>query len=72
MGTILVHPKKKEEKQSMGAIERFQEVVANRHQYAQEWKQRKGGRAVGWICTYVPEEIIYASGMLPVRILGSH
>ncbi|TET15859.1 MAG: benzoyl-CoA reductase [Dehalococcoidia bacterium] len=56
----------------MGAIERFQEVVANRHQYAQEWKQRKGGRAVGWICTYVPEEIIYAADMLPVRILGSH
>ncbi len=56
----------------MGAIEKFQEVVANRHQYAQEWKQRNGGKVVGWLCTYVPEEIIYAAGMLPVRVLGSH
>ena len=56
----------------MGAIEKFQAVVANRHQYAREWKQRNGGKVVGWLCTYVPEEIIYASGMLPVRVLGSH
>ena len=56
----------------MGAIEKFQAVVANRHQYAREWRQRNGGRVVGWICTYVPEEIIYAAGMLPVRVLGSH
>ncbi len=32
-----------------------------------EWKE-KGGKVVGWICTYVPEEIIYAAGLLPVRI----
>lgn len=29
------------------------------------------GRAVfGWVCTYVPEEIIYAAGLLPIRITG--
>ena len=27
---------------------------------------------VGYFCTYVPEEILYAAGILPVRILGSH
>ena len=56
----------------MEAMEEFAKVITNRHQYAQEWKQKNGGKVVGWLCTYVPEEIIYAAGMLPVRILGSH
>ncbi len=50
----------------------FQNVVKDRHRYAQEWKARTGRRVVGCFCTYVPEEVIYAAGMLPVRILGSH
>jgi len=56
----------------VGAIEKFQEVLANRHQYAKDWKKRTGGKAIGGLCTYVPEEILYAFGMLPVRVLGSH
>ncbi len=56
----------------MDPIESFQKVVADRHQYAKDWKQRTGGKVIGGLCTYVPEEIIYAAGMLPVRILGSH
>ncbi|MFH1138719.1 MAG: benzoyl-CoA reductase, bzd-type, subunit N [Pseudomonadota bacterium] len=44
----------------------------NRHEYALEWKKRTGGKVVGTFCTYVPEELIYAAGMLPVRILGTH
>lgn len=34
-----------------------------------KWKAA-GGRAVGWVCTYVPEEVIHAGGILPVRITG--
>lgn len=56
----------------MGAIEKFQEILERRHQYAKEWKQTTGGRAFGWMCSYAPVELIYAAGMLPVRILGSH
>jgi len=56
----------------VGAIEKFQDVLANRHQYAQEWKKKHNGKAIGWLCTYSPVEIMHASGMLPVRILGSH
>lgn len=56
----------------MGAIEKFREVLHTRHQYAKDWKQRTGGKVLGALCTYVPVEIIYAAGMLPVRILGSH
>lgn len=56
----------------MGAIEKFQEVLATRHQYAEDWKKKHNGKAIGWLCSYSPVEIMYASGMLPVRILGSH
>lgn len=44
----------------------------NRHEYAREWRAKTGGEVLGYFCTYVPEELIYAAGVLPVRILGSH
>jgi len=50
---------------------RFREVIQGRHDYAREWKARTGGKAVGYLCTYFPEEITYAMGALPVRIVGS-
>ena len=31
----------------------------------------KKDKTIGWLCTYVPEEIIHASGFHPVRIEGS-
>jgi bzd-type benzoyl-CoA reductase N subunit len=34
-----------------------------------EYKQ-SGKKVFGWLCTYVPEEIIHAAGALPVRITG--
>ncbi len=38
----------------------------------QSWRQSKaqGQRIVGWICTYVPEEIFAAAGLLPIRVGG--
>lgn len=57
----------------MGAIEKFQEIYENRHVYARDWHSRHpDGKILGCFCTYVPEEIPYAAGILPVRILGSH
>lgn len=35
-------------------------------------KRGRGGKVVGTLCTYVPEEILYAAGMLPVRIFSAH
>ncbi len=32
--------------------------------------KRQGKKVFGWLCTYVPEEIIHAAGVLPVRITG--
>lgn len=50
----------------------YREWVEQRHEYAKDWKERTGGKVVGCFCTYVPEEILYAAGLLPVRIMGSH
>lgn len=32
--------------------------------------KKQGKKVFGWICTYVPEEVINAAGILPVRITG--
>lgn len=53
-----------------GVLERFNEIVERRHEYARAWKARTGGKVIGFLCTYVPEEILYAAGVLPVRIVG--
>jgi len=53
-------------------IEKFKEIYENRHAYAENWKRETGGKVMGYFCTYVPEEILYAADILPVRILGGH
>ncbi len=53
-------------------LKQFMDIWELRHEYAQNWKQRTGGKVVGGMCTYVPEEILYAADILPVRILGGH
>ena len=53
-------------------MERFKELIDRRHGYAKEWKIRTGRKVLGYLCSYVPEEIIVAAGVLPVRIFGSH
>jgi len=53
------------------SLERFREINRTFPDTAQirEHKQQ-GGKVFGWLCTYVPEEIIHAAGILPVRITG--
>jgi len=34
------------------------------------WKEQ-GKKIMGWGCTYVPEEIIRAAGLLPIRVTGA-
>jgi benzoyl-CoA reductase subunit C len=53
-------------------IEQFEKWHKERHEYQKAWKERTGGKIVGYFCTYAPEEIFYAFDVLPVRILGSH
>jgi benzoyl-CoA reductase subunit C len=36
---------------------------------ADAWKAN-GGKVMGYLCSYVPEEILFAAGVLPMRVLG--
>ncbi|MDY7031747.1 MAG: 2-hydroxyacyl-CoA dehydratase [Thermodesulfobacteriota bacterium] len=53
-------------------ISESREWYENRHEYVRKWKKKTGRKVLGYFCTYVPEEILYAADILPVRILGSH
>jgi benzoyl-CoA reductase subunit C len=51
---------------------KFFDWYKNRHDYARDWLAKNDGEVVGCFCSYAPEELIYAAGLLPVRMLGSH
>ena len=53
-------------------IEEFKKYRGRRHQAATAWKEQNKGKVLGTFCCCVPEEIIHAAGMLPVRVLGEH
>ena len=46
------------------------DFLSNRHNFAEEHKAR-GRKVLGYLCAYCPEEIVYAAGMVPVRVFGS-
>ena len=53
-------------------MERFHEVLQNRHEYARAWEKRTGGKVLGYYEPYMPDEVVYAAGILPVRLLSQH
>lgn len=53
-------------------LKQFNDVWELRHEYAKDWKRRTGGKVAGYMCTYAPEELLYAADILPIRILGGH
>jgi benzoyl-CoA reductase subunit C len=59
------------EKSSEAIIEKFRHITENTHEYAKSL-QGKGRLLAGYMCTHVPEEILYAAGIIPVRILSAH
>ena len=42
----------------------------NRYRWAKSWKE-KGGKVIGVISSYVPEEVLSAAGILPFRLTGT-
>ena len=59
--------------QSLAALDRFRAYNESFPESRQiEEHKEKGGKVFGWLCTYVPEEILHAAGILPVRITGEH
>ncbi|MGB2884270.1 MAG: 2-hydroxyacyl-CoA dehydratase family protein [Dehalococcoidia bacterium] len=49
-------------------LTKLSETLSN--PFVESWK-KEGGKVVGYPCTYVPEEIIYAAGILPFRLRGT-
>ena len=52
-------------------IERFRSVTEKPQEYAKSL-HKQGRLVAGYMCTHVPEEILYAAGIVPVRILSPH
>ena len=53
-----------------GWLEKFEAICREMPQTVAAWKKQTGGKAVGWMLTDVPEELILAAGALPVAILA--
>lgn len=52
----------------MSAIDELQALARDLpNRTIEEWKA-KGGKVVGFFCSYVPEEILYAADILPIRV----
>ena len=54
------------------ALAKLMELRDDPFSMARGWKERTGGKAVGFFCCLAPEEIIHAAGALPVRITGEN
>jgi bzd-type benzoyl-CoA reductase N subunit len=51
-------------------LEKFNEVAKSlNNTFIEEWK-KKGGKVVGYSCTFLPHEVLHAAGLLPVRLRG--
>ena len=50
-------------------MEGFRKIFANRHQRLEKWKKQTDNLIFGYLCTYIPEEVLHAARILPVRIL---
>jgi benzoyl-CoA reductase subunit C len=52
-------------------LERFREINRTFPKTREILEYKAAGKKVfGWLCTYVPEEVILAAGALPIRITG--
>lgn len=51
-------------------LDQFEAIGRDAAGAVARWKEQTGGRAVGWVLTDVPEELILAAGALPVAILA--
>jgi len=47
----------------------FEASTALNNKYLTQWK-KNGKKVVGYTCSYVPDEIFHAAGILPFRIRG--
>ncbi|MCE5206785.1 MAG: 2-hydroxyacyl-CoA dehydratase family protein [Chloroflexi bacterium] len=55
----------------MKHLKEFQKAASDPLDYARKLKKTSGRKIVGYVCSYVPEEIILAAGGHPVRLFGT-
>ena len=55
---------------TLEAINKFRDVLNDPSKVAADWKAQ-GKKVVGYRCLFVPEEIIWAAGMLPYPLYGT-
>lgn len=53
-------------------IETFENALIDPTKEIRQWKRENGGKAVGFLMTDVPEELIHAAGFLPYGITGGN
>jgi bzd-type benzoyl-CoA reductase N subunit len=53
------------------AFKKFTRAASNiRNSAVKQW-HKQGGRVVGYFCSFIPEEVIIAAGLLPFRMRGT-
>lgn len=57
------------DKEAQAFLKHIEDIARDPLGQIEKYKN-KDRRIVGYLCSYVPEEILYASGLLPVRLLG--
>ncbi len=58
-------------KNRLETLDKFREVIDTFPRTSQLLDcKRRGKKVFGWLCTYAPEEIMHAAGILPIRIIG--
>ncbi len=53
-------------------VETCQQVWAKPYKEAEAWKAETKGKVIGWFPMYIPEELIYAAGALPLYLHPIH
>ncbi len=48
----------------------LKDVIANPGTYLEKWKRETSRPVVAYVCSYVPEELIWARGAIPFRFFG--
>ncbi len=55
----------------MSALEELTEIATNLESQALKAWKAEGKKVVGYLCSYIPEEILYAADILPYRVRAS-
>ncbi len=56
----------------MPDMSRFRAAAEDPLSYARDLKKTTGKKIVGYLCSYTPEEIIFAAGASPLRLFGAN